>query len=142
MAPNELKILVVSPSGKNWAVLIGLGFLVALTGVLGMVLDFLPMPTALGATAAGVAFLIWPAMNMANTEYVVTDLRVAVVSGIFVKSESSMAIAQVKEVRVVQRGLQSAFDIGDLELLSPSGTLRLAGVEEPEKVREKILSLV
>ncbi|MFA5140961.1 MAG: PH domain-containing protein [Elusimicrobiota bacterium] len=142
MTPSELKLLVVSPSIKNWPILLGAGALVALTGVLGMVLLFLPLPKALGIAALGVGLTVWPAMRVSNTEYVVTNLRVVVIGGVFGKSETSVAISEVKEVRVAQRGMQSALGIGDLELVSQSGSLRLEGIEEPEKVREKILSLV
>ena len=142
MAPAELKILVFSPSIKNWPILLALGFFIAATGLIGLVLLIFKFSTALVVTAGGVALTVWPALRSANTEYRVTNVRVVVVRGIFGKTERDMAVSGIREINILRGRFQRALGIGDLEIVGEKGVLRIEGAEEPERVRDKILSLV
>ena len=142
MAPAELKLLVVSPSIKNWPILMGLGLLLFVTGAVGLVLLIFNLPSALVVAASGVALTAWPAIQAANTEYVVTNLRVSTVSGIFRKSGVEIQVRDIRDIRISANPLQQALGVGDLELVRPEGSLVLQGIEDPEKVRDRIKALI
>lgn len=141
MAAAELKLLVVGPSVKNWPVLLGVGALVMLTGTLGLILLILPFQSALAIIVAGIALSVWPALSSANTEYVITNLRVVIRSGVFVKTEVELPVNDIREIEVVRAGFQQTLGIGDLVLSGSGSTLRLSGIEDPEQIKEKIQTL-
>lgn len=138
---NEIRLLSTARSVKSWPLLLAVGAFVAVTGLVSLLFQVFSAQGALALTALGLGLLGYPLVQAANTEYVVTNLRVAVISGAFAKSERHLPIAEVREVKVQRTGLQQTLGIGDVLLTGSGGTLVLAGVEEPEKVREKILSL-
>lgn len=141
MAPAELKLVMLSPSMRNWPVLLGVGGIVFITGIMGLVLLFLKPQIALLVAATGLAFTVWPALKAANTEYIITNVRVIVSSGIVFKSSREVVIQDIREIRISRSGVQNTMGIGVLELVGSAGTLRLEGVEEPERIRDKIRSL-
>lgn len=141
MSPAELKVLVLSPSVKNWPILLGAGLLVMVTGFVGLAVLSLNPATAMSVSALGVALTVWPALSCAHTEYCVTNLRLLCRSGVLRKSESSMAVADIRDVRVVRSATQQALGIGDVEIVGASGSLRFAGVDDPEQVRERIATV-
>lgn len=138
---NELKVLSVSPSVKDWPVPIGLGLVVVLTGALLFVLLIVPFRAAAAVLCLGLAALVWPVLKAANTEYVVTNRRVVLREGILGKTELEADLRAVQQVRVVRTPLQETLGIGDVVVEAMAATLVLRGVEEPEKLRERILSL-
>jgi uncharacterized membrane protein YdbT with pleckstrin-like domain len=142
MAPAELKLLVLSPSIKNWPILMGLGALLFVTGTIGLCLLIFKLPTALVVAAAGIALTAWPALQAANTEYVITNVRISVSSGILSKSAVEFRVADIKDIRISATGLQEPLGIGDIELVGAGGSFVLRGVDEPEKVRDRIKTLI
>ncbi len=142
MSPAELKLLVVSPTIKNWPIVFALAVIVILTGVMGLVLLFLEMRGAVFLIAFGMALLVWPALHSANTEYWVTNLRVVAHRGVFMKSSSEVPIKDIKEIKILRTSLQKTLGVGDVEVVHDGGALSLSGIDEPEKVRDKILSLI
>lgn len=137
----ELKLLVAGPSIKNWPLLLGLGALVILTGTLGLILLILPVQSALVIIVAGIALTVWPTLSSANTEYIITNLRIVIRSGVFVKTEVEILVKDIQGIEIVRRGFQSSLGIGDLVLSGSGRTLRLSGVEDPEQIKEKIQTL-
>jgi len=142
MAPAELKLLVLSPSIKNWPILMGLGIFLFVTGTVGLVLLIFNMSTALGVSAAGLALTAWPALQAANTEYIITNLRVMIASGVLRKSAVEFRVADIREMRIKTAGLQGPLGIGDIEFVGAGGTFVLEGVDEPEKVRDRVKALI
>jgi uncharacterized membrane protein YdbT with pleckstrin-like domain len=142
MPPAELKLLVLNPSLKNWPVLVGIGLLVFFTGAVGLVLLIFSYSTALVVAACGLALISWPALKTANTEYIVTNLRVCSLTGLFRKRGWEVPVQDIREIRVSRRPIQQTLGIGDLELVLPGGARCLEGLEEPERVRDRILSLI
>lgn len=138
MSPSELKILVVSPSVKNWPLLLGGGLLVVMTGVTLLVLLIINFQSAILVMAAGVALTVWPALNAANTEYWITSARVVARGGIFRANEVFMAVADIRDIRIERTSLQRTLGVGDITLIGAAGNLRLSGVEDPEGFRDKI----
>ncbi|MEE8425497.1 MAG: PH domain-containing protein, partial [Elusimicrobiota bacterium] len=134
----ELKLLVAGPSIKNWPLLLGFGALVVLTGMLGLILLILPFQSALAIIVVGIALTVWPTLSSANTEYIITNLRIVVRSGVFVKTEVEMPVKDVQGIEIVRQGFQSSLGIGDLVLSGSGRTFRLSGVEDPEQIKEKI----
>jgi membrane protein YdbS with pleckstrin-like domain len=141
MSPAELKVLVVSPSIKNWPVVLGIALLVTLTGLLGLVLLILNFQEATLILAVGMGILVGPALQTANAEYWVTNVRVVERGGIFTKTETGLALSEIKEMKITRNKLQKAFGVGNLEITSAAGSMTLAGVEDPEMIRDKILTL-
>ncbi|MFH2202387.1 MAG: PH domain-containing protein [Elusimicrobiota bacterium] len=141
MAPAELKLLVLSPSIKNWPVVFVCAALVFLTGALGLVLLFLPLQATVLLCAFGMALLVWPALHAGNTEYWVTNLRVAVRGGVFCKSESEVSLQDIQEIRIMRSPLQKILGVGNVDFIHAGGALSFAGIEEPEKLRDKVLTL-
>jgi uncharacterized membrane protein YdbT with pleckstrin-like domain len=137
----ELKLLEVSPSVKNWPVLIGIGMLLMGTAALGVILLILSLQTALLVAACGVGLTVWPALCASNTEYIITNLRVVHRAGFFKKTERQIDVPQIREIRVVRSSVQKTLGIGDLELVAEVGVFKLAGVEDPDLIRDKIKSL-
>ena len=138
---TEIKLLVAAPSAKNWPLALAGGGLVVLTGFAGFALQALSMNQSLLAAAAGVALTAYPVLSAANTTYLVTSLRVSARSGILVKSEASVLLETVRELRLKRSPVQRALGLGDLEVVGSGGSVLLAGLEDAEATRERILSL-
>lgn len=138
---TEIKLLVAAPSVKNWPLALAGGFLLVLTGALGFALQALSLNATLLTAAAGVALTVYPALRAANTSYVVTSLRVTATTGLFGGGEVSVPLETVKELRLKRSPVQRALGLGDLEVVGSAGSVLLAGLEEPEAARERILSL-
>ena len=141
MSPAELKVLVVSPSIKNWPVALGIALLVTVTGLLGLVLLILNLQEATLILAVGMGILVGPALQTANTEYWVTNARVVERGGIFAKTETGLVLSEIKKMKITRNKLQKALGVGNLEIAAAAGSKTLAGVEDPEAIRDKILTL-
>lgn len=137
----EIKLLVAAPSAKNWPLALVGGGLVMLTGAAGFALQALTMNQALLTAAAGVALTVYPVLSAANTSYTVTSLRVTAVSGFLSKTEVSVALDTVVELRLKRSPVQRALGLGDLEVVGSRGSVTLAGIEDPEAARERLLGL-
>lgn len=137
----EIKLFVAEPSVKNWPLALAGGALLVLTGAAGFALQALSFNAAVLTAAAGVALTVYPALSAANTSYWVTNERVCASRGILAKTESSVALATVKELRLHRSPVQRALGLGDLEVVGASGSVRLDGLEDPESVRERLLAL-
>lgn len=137
----EIKLLVAAPSAKNWPLALGGGFLVALTGFAGFALQALTLNQALLIASAGVALTSFPILSAAHTSYLVTSLRVTATSGILKKTEVSVPLDSVRELRLKRSPVQRALGLGDLEVVGSGGSVLLEGLEEAEATRERILSL-
>jgi len=136
----ELKLLSIRSSVKNQPILLALALIVILTGLFGRVLG-MPLEGAVLLVAVGMAFLVWPALHTANTEYRVMDSSVVAVGGFFAKSEKVFSISGIQEFRIRRTPLQKMFGVGDLEIVHAEGALSFVGIEDPEGVRDKILTL-
>lgn len=141
MAVNELKLIETGPSPKGWPLALCAGAALTLTGlVLFVFLRFSPAASAMPALV-GLALLAGPVWRSGNTRYVVTDRRLYRSEGLFFKRSQEMPVALVRDVRVRREGLAAAFGVGDVEVVGAAGGIVFAGVEDPEEIREKILSL-
>jgi len=110
--------------------------------VTGLACALMLHPRAVFISAVGVGMAGWMLLQAANVEYAVTDSRVLRRGGIFGKKESSIALRDIRDLRIHQTSLQKGMGLADLEVVSDSGTLILKGVDEPERVRSKIQSLI
>ncbi|TBR25059.1 PH domain-containing protein [bacterium] len=137
----EIKLLVAAPSAKNWPLALAGGFLLVLTAAVGFALQALSSNAAVLTAAAGVALVALPILSAANTSYLVTSARVTAVSGILGKTEVSVPLDTVRELRLKRSPVQRALGLGDLEVVGSGGSVTLAGIEEPEAARERILGL-
>lgn len=138
---TEIKLLVAAPSAKNWPLALVGGGLLVLTAAAGFALQALTWNQAVLTAAAGVALTVYPVLHAANTSYLVTSARVTVRSGILSKTESSVPLVSVRELRLRRSPVQRALGLGDLEVVGTRGSVTLAGLEEPEAARERILGL-
>ncbi|TPW18945.1 MAG: hypothetical protein FD126_3182 [Elusimicrobia bacterium] len=138
---TEIKLLVAAPSAKNWPLALAGGGVVVLMGFAGFALQAMTTNQALLTAAAGVALTSYPVLMAANTSYLVTSLRVSAWSGILVKTETSVPLDSVRELRLKRSRIQRALGLGDLEVVGAAGSVLLAGLEDAEATRERILSL-
>ncbi|HBL18398.1 MAG: hypothetical protein A2X36_14490 [Elusimicrobia bacterium GWA2_69_24] len=139
MPRNELQLLVDNPSILRrpfW--ILGAVSLVC-TGLAAAALVHV---AALLLCLAGLVFGIWLAVDTAAVEYVVTDRRVLRQGGFPARRGGEVPLEFVREVRLLRTPLQTALGIGDVEVVSTKGTLRLEGLEAPERLQEKIRSLI
>lgn len=139
--PAELKLLTLSPSLKHWPVPLAAGAFVVVTGLACLAFLVASPPTTLVIVCVGVALTVYPALKAGNAEYVVTNLRVVVTSGLLRKTSRSLPVEEVRDVRIEWGLFGRALGVAALRVQGAGGALELEGVEEPEKVREKILSL-
>lgn len=137
----EMKLLVASPSVKSWPLALASGALLILTGAAGFALQALSLNAALLTAAAGMALTVVPALAAANTEYYVTNARVVARRGVFRKSEESIPLDAVVELRLKTSAVQRALGIGDLEVAGEGRSVTLYGLEDPEQARDRILAL-
>ena len=137
----EIKLLVAAPSAKNWPLALVGGGLLLLTGAAGFALSALTWNQAVLTAAAGVALTVYPVLMAANTSYLVTSARIAATTGLLSKTEVSVALDSVLELRLKRSPIQRALGLGDLEVVGSAGSVTLAGIEEPEAARERILGL-
>ncbi len=70
-----------------------------------------------------------------------TSLPVSASSGILNKTEVSVPLDSVRELRLKRSPVQRALGLGDLEVVGSEGSVLLAGLEDAEATRERILSL-
>lgn len=138
---TEIKLLVAAPSAKNWPLSLAAGALLILTGLVGFALQALTMNHAFLTAALGVACTVYPLLTAANTSYLVTSLRVSSSSGILTKTEVSVPLDSVRELRLKRSPVQRALGLADLEVVGSGGSVLLAGLEDAEATRERILSL-
>jgi len=142
LTPQELKLLETGPSIKNWPISLAIGLGLFATGAASFVLLIFPFQVAMLISAVGVALTVWPTIVASNTEFVVTHTRIYRRFELGIKRESEVPLAAVAEIRIRRSKMQKMLDLGDIEIVtSGSGTLELDGVEEPEAVRDRILSL-
>ena len=141
MTPNEIKLLSSSPSITNWPKSLALGAFVILTGAISMALLITTVPAGLVMVCAGISLTVWPALQAANTEYFVSNMRVLICQGFFHKKERFVSLSDIREIHIRRTPLQEKLGTGDVELVCLAGRLVLEGMEDPEKVREKILTL-
>ena len=136
-----MKLLIASPSVKNWPLSLLLGGLLVMTAAAGLALQVFGTNAAALVAAAGVALTVLPALRAANTEYSVTNARVTVRSGVLSKSEESILLSEVRELRLRRSPLQRAMGLGDLEVAGEAHSVLLTGLEDPEQARDRIHSL-
>jgi uncharacterized membrane protein YdbT with pleckstrin-like domain len=141
MQVNEIKLVVVGPSLKNWPVPLIIGGLLALTGMLMLLLGFISFKATVLLICLGLAFIAGPVWQASNTQYFITNLRVAVLSGLFSKKQLEIAIPELQDIQITRSPMQDFWGIGSVVLRGPRGILIFEGVEEPESLKEKILSL-
>lgn len=137
----ELRIFRASPSVKGWPIPLALGAFIALTGAISLVLLIAVAKTALTIVFAGLAVMAFPVVKAANTEYEGTNLRIVFREGPFPRRVSELRVSEIREVRVVRTPVQQMLGVGDLELVCAGGVLRMRDLEEPEKLRDKILTV-
>lgn len=137
----EMKLLVAAPSVKNWPLALCMGALLVLVGAIGFALQFCGFNAALLILAAGVALTVVPALKAAGTEYTVTNSRVYVRSGILSKTETSISLEIVRELRLKRSPIQRSLGLGDIEIVGERESMLLAGLDDPEQFRDRILSL-
>ncbi|MBI5244936.1 MAG: PH domain-containing protein [Elusimicrobia bacterium] len=140
---GEMKLVATSTSFKNWPKCFVGGALLIMTGILLLALDaFAPIADLLVAFA-GVGLIAWAAVNVANTHYCVTNNRIIAQSGLLKGRSAEAELRSVKGISVRQTPIQESLGVGDLliDVGSAAGPLVFEGVNEPEKLRERILSL-
>lgn len=139
MPRNELQLLVDNPSILRRPMGIAGAVALVVTGLAGAALVHV---AALSLCLAGLAFGIWLAVDTASVEYVVTDRRVLRQGGFPARGGGEVPLEFVREVRLLRTPLQTALGLADVEVVSTKGTLRLEGLEAPERLQEKIRSLL
>jgi uncharacterized membrane protein YdbT with pleckstrin-like domain len=82
-------------------------------------------------------YLIWR-----NHKYVVTNLRVIQVMGIFNKSVIDSSLEKVNDVKMVQTALGRLFNFGDLEILTAAelGVNRFTRIGDPVRFKTTMLN--
>lgn len=136
-----MKLLSASPSVKNWPLSLLLSAFLVLTAAAGLALQVFGINAAALVAAAGVALTVVPAMRAANTEYSVTNARITARSGVLAKTEESILLSEVRELRLRRSPLQRAMGLGDLEVAGDNRSILLVGLEDPEQARDRIHSL-
>ncbi|MBI3549327.1 MAG: PH domain-containing protein [Elusimicrobia bacterium] len=139
--PSDLHIFSVTPSVKYWPVTLALAGFIVLTGAIMLALDMLPAVGAIVFMCAGLVMTIQPALKAGNTEYVIMSDRVIAYEGVFKKTAREIMLSDVQAIRIDWGKFGDSLDVGVLELVGSAGTLTMEGVESPEKVRDRILSL-
>lgn len=142
MPPAEIKLFVAAPSVKNWPLSLAGGALLFFIGAVGFALQAFGLDLAVSLACLGVAMAVLPALRAASSEYYVTSTRVVARSGLLAGTERSIAVASVTELRLKRSPLQRALGLGDLEVAGAAESLLLAGLEDPDSARERILSIV
>ncbi|MBI3299384.1 MAG: PH domain-containing protein [Elusimicrobia bacterium] len=136
-----MKLLVAAPSIKNWPLSLAGGAFLVLAGAAGFSLQAFGASAAFMTIVAGAVVALYPALRAASTEYLVTNSRVFVRSGILVKAEASIALASVRELRLKRSPVQRALGLGDIEVAGDGESVLLFGLDDPEQTRDRILSL-
>lgn len=138
---SEINILTLGPSLKSWIPTLTISAFVIVTGIMMFMLSILTMQTTSIVLGAGVVFLILPAFRTSNTEYFVTDRRVFRRSGLVFKRNKEIPVSEIRDIGISWGAWGKIFGVGTLTIEGASSKLKLDGVEDPEKVRERILSL-
>jgi hypothetical protein len=136
---NEIKIVRTSPSLKNWAAFLLGGGACLVTGLILAMLEHSGLGAA--AAAAGLGAIAWASIASANTHYTVTNRRLVVEKGLKSAAVAEADIRSISGARVFQTPLQQAFGVGDVAVDCGGGGIVFAGVEDPEKLCARILSL-
>jgi len=138
---NEIKLLQSSSSVKSRPVALICGGFIFFTGFLFLVLLIFPAKISLLIIALGAGLIGVPVLRATHAEYTVTNLRVVTRAGVFVHVQKEIPIADLRDAAVLRTGLQEILGVGDVVLHGSAGDFVIEGVDEPEKLRDKILSL-
>ena len=142
MPDNEIKLITTSPSFLNWPKSLGGGAFLILTGILLIFLGAFSTVFNILVALVGAGFMAWAALVVANTQYCVTNNRVLIDSGLLKGRSAEAELGSVDVIRVRRTHLQEALGLGDLVIECGAGrALVFEGVEDPEKLRERILAL-
>jgi len=141
MPDNEIKLITVSQSFLNWPKCLGAGALLILTGILLVFLGAFSTAFDLLVVVVGLGLITRVAAVVANASYFVTNHRVVAVCGVLKKRAAEAALQSVTGISVRRGPLQETLGLGDLVIECAGGPIVFEGVEEPEKLRERILAL-
>ena len=140
MSPAEIKLVVASPSIKNWPFALGVSVLVTLTGF--AVMFIVSLHAAVLILAVGMGILVWPTLHSGTPKFGVTNTRLVGRTGFMTKKESSIPVRGIREIKIIRTPIQKTLGVGNLEAHHPEGTIRFEGIDDPESVRERILAVV
>ncbi|HOB41976.1 MAG: PH domain-containing protein [Bacillota bacterium] len=76
-----------------------------------------------------------------NTNYVVTNQRILITTGLLGRKEEQIDLARVKDIRMTQGLSDRIMGIGQIEIISTDPStpeFRLVGVKDPQRVRDLI----
>lgn len=138
---NEIKLFEAAPSLKNWPLPLAGGAFLLVTGVILVLLEAVAPATGGVLAVLGFGTLAYPAMRAANSTYVVTNTRILVRVRPWPRVDAEAPLLALREVRVRQTALQRQLGVGDLELETTVGPILFAGVEDPERLRERVRAL-
>jgi uncharacterized membrane protein YdbT with pleckstrin-like domain len=141
MPDNEIKLITASQSFLNWPKCLAGGALLILTGVLLIFLGAFSTAFDLLVVVAGLGLITRAAIVVANANYFVTNHRVIAVSGMLNKRTAEAQLAAITGISVRRDPIQETLGLGDLVIECAGGPILFEGVEEPEKLRERILAL-
>ena len=148
LGENEKIILVTR---RHWFVLIEhILAEIIISSVVVLLVLIVGSLTQLGFFAFwGLLFLFIPLVSLlrdvfiwANHKYVVTNLRVIQVMGIFNKNVIDSSLEKVNDVRLSQSFIGRLFNFGDVEVLTASelGVNRFTRIGEPVKFKTAMLN--
>jgi len=122
--------------------------LVILAAVVLAVVLLPGFPTVL-VVVIGFAILLIPIISMmrdilifSNHEYIITNLRVIQIAGIFNKQVTDSSLDKVNDVKMSQSALGRVFDYGDIEILTASelGVNLFKRIDNPIKFKTAMLN--
>lgn len=141
-ADGEMKLVETSASFKDWPKCFAGGAFLILTGALLLALGAFAVLADLLVAFVGAGLIAWAALNVANTHYYVTNNRIVAQSGLLKTRSAEAELRSVKGISVRQTPIQESLGVGDLLIdVGSAAPLVFGGVNEPEKLRERILSL-
>lgn len=122
---------------------VGFVLLLAMSVVVGFLADLATGRAMSFAVLVLIVALLGAAyVVIKRREYVLTSKRASIGVGLRSKRVSSVAIEDVRDVRVEQSGWQRWVDIGDLRFVADEGTVRFAFVDEPTDLYEYAVEFV
>ena len=98
----------------------------------------------LAAFGLGLLVIIGIYIDRARRLYIVTNRKVVVQSGIFIKSTNEVRIKDIRSVNVTKRGISGLIGIGSVEFSSAAtdrAEIIFAGIAGADKVRDVVRKL-
>lgn len=141
MAVNEIDIFTASPSLKHWPATLAVAGFLAATAVAMFALLLLSLSAALLLLSAALALIARPVLTAGNTEYVATSHRLIRRRGLLKKREQEIVLSRLSDIRIDWGTWGRSLGVGALEIEGAGERMRWDGIEDPEKVRARILSL-